>query len=253
MTRWLLSLGWLLSALMSFPALAGLVEVVAASKPSVVSVGLYNALNSPRFTPRGTGFVVGDGLQVITNAHVLPEDNEKSFGNQLRIRVVAGPAAPSERIATVLQVDLVHDLALLRIEGTKLPTLTLAPVADVAEGTAVTFIGFPISNALGLAPVSHRGVISSVTDMVLPPPSARQLTNNAIRQMRDNPFKIYQLDATAYPGNSGGPLIDIDSGQVIGVVSMVAIKSTKESALSHPTGISYAMPVRWVRALLEPR
>ncbi len=247
--RWLLFLVVMVST--GVPARAGLLEVIAATKPSVVAVGLYNALSSPRFTPRGTGFVVGDGTQVITNAHVLPEDLEKTFGNQLRVRVVAGAAAPSERIATVLRVDPVHDLALLRIDGVRLPTLTLAPNADVPEGLSIALIGFPISSALGLAPVTHRGIVSSVTDMVLPLPTARSLTNRAIQQLRENPFKIYQLDATAYPGNSGGPLVDVENGEVIGVVSLVAIKGTRESALSAPTGISYAMPVRWVRALLE--
>ena len=43
------------------PLRAGLPEVVAATKPSVMAVGLYNPLASPRFTFRGTGFVVGDG------------------------------------------------------------------------------------------------------------------------------------------------------------------------------------------------
>ncbi len=235
------------------PAGAGLVEVVAASKPSVVAVGVYNALGSPRFVPRGTGFVVGDGSHVITNAHVLPEDKDKTFGNQLRVRVVAGAAAPTERIATVLRIDPMRDLALLSIDGTRLPAIPLAPAGEVPEGTAVTFIGFPVGNLLGLAPVIHRGIVSSVAQMVLPPPNAKLLNERAIRQLREEPFQIYQLDATAYPGNSGGPLIDIDSGQVIGVVSLVATKGTKESALSQPTGISYAVPVRWVHALIEAR
>lgn len=232
---------------------AGLVELVAASKPSVVAVGVYNPLGSPRFTPRGTGFVVGDGLQVITNAHVVPDDLGKTFGSQIRVRVVSGPAAPSERVATLVRTDASRDLALLQIDGTRLPALALGPAAEVPEGTGVMFIGFPAGAMLGLAPVVHRGIVSSVPDMVLPPPLARGLSEQAIRQMRDDPYRIYQLDATAYPGNSGGPLIDAESGQVLGVVSMVSVKGTKESALSAPTGISYAVPVRWVRALLDAR
>lgn len=227
-----------------------LVSLIAAAKPSVVSVGVFNPLGSPRFAPRGTGFVVGDGTLVVTNAHVIPEDLDRTYGAQLRVRVVSGPAAPSERVATVVRTDAAHDLAVLRIDGGRLPALALAPSEDVAEGTEVALIGFPISNLLGLAPVTHRGIVSAVTDMVLPPPNVRQLSNRAIQQIRAAPFRIYQLDATAYPGNSGGPLFDLMTGQVIGVVSMVAIKTTRESALSDPTGISYAMPIRWVHALL---
>ena len=58
---------------LALPARADLTALVAASRPSVLPVGTYNPLNSPRFSFRGSGFVVGDGNLVITNAHVLPE------------------------------------------------------------------------------------------------------------------------------------------------------------------------------------
>ena len=67
---WIALLLWLLPR----PASAELADVVAAVRPSVVAVGLYSALTSPRFTFRGTGFVVGDGLTLVTNAHVLPDN-----------------------------------------------------------------------------------------------------------------------------------------------------------------------------------
>jgi serine protease Do len=104
---------------------------------------------------------------------------------------------------------------------------------------------------LGMAPVTHRGIVAAVTRAMLPPPDSRLLTPRALLTLREGPVTIYQLDATAYPGNSGGPLLDADSGEVIGVVNMVMVKNTKESALSQPTGISYAIPVRFVRELLE--
>ena len=66
-------------------ALAGLVEVVAAAKPAVLAVGVFNATTSPRFTFRGTGFVVGDGTLLLTNLHVLPDPADTTFGNQLRV------------------------------------------------------------------------------------------------------------------------------------------------------------------------
>lgn len=68
--------------------------------------------------------------------------------------------------------------------------------------------------------------------------------------MRNGTFAIFQLDATAYPGNSGGPLFDPNTGEVLGVVNMVLIKGTRESALSQPSGISYAIPIRHVKDLL---
>lgn len=233
------------------PARAGLVEVIAAAKPSVVGVGVFNATSNPRFALRGTGFVVGDGYQVVTNAHVLPPTDDLPYGSQLRVRVVSGPAAPSERVATVVAVDAPRDLALLRIDGTRLPVLNLGTPDFVPEGLAVALIGFPIGAVLGMTPVTHRGIVAAVTQAVLPPPDSRGLTSRAALTLRDGPVTIYQLDATAYPGNSGGPLLDGQSGEVIGVVNMVMVKNTRESALSQPTGISYAIPVRFVRELIE--
>ena len=62
---------------------------------------------------------------------------------------------------------------------------------------------------------------------------------------------MLQLDATAYPGNSGSPLYEVGSGQVVGVLNSVLVKSTKESALENPTGISYAIPIDYLNKLLR--
>ncbi|HNM56654.1 MAG TPA: S1C family serine protease, partial [Thauera aminoaromatica] len=66
-------------------------------------------------------------------------------------------------------------------------------------------------------------------------------------------FRVYQLDATAYPGNSGSPLYDPASGEVIGVLNMVFVKSTKEKVLADPSGISYAIPVEYLQRLIAGR
>ena len=69
-------------------------------------------------------------------------------------------------------------------------------------------------------------------------------------ELREGSFSLLQLDATAYPGNSGGPLFDVETRQVIGVVNMVLVKGNRESALSQPTGITYAVPVQYLQELL---
>ena len=237
-------------------ALAGLPEVVARVKPSVMAVGLYNELSNPRFTFRGTGFVVGDGRTLVTNAHVVPEETAalQQLALQLPGNRKAGQDTPLEtRKLTLLRQDRSHDLALLRLDGPPLPVLALADDDSGQEGQAVAFIGFPIGGLLGFSPVTHRATLSSITPIALPPPNARLLDAAAVARLRQGPFDIYQLDGTAYPGNSGGPLLDIDSGRVLGVINMVLVKNSKESVLSSPSGISYAIPVRFVRALLSDR
>ncbi|NUZ04539.1 S1 family peptidase [Piscinibacter koreensis] len=231
---------------------AGLVETIVAAKPSVLAVGTHDALDNPRFTFRGSGFVVGDGNLLVTNAHVLPDDGADSGNRRKTLAVVAPRVGSGEvRTASVVRIDRTHDLALLRFEGSPLAALRLAEPKNIHEGASIALMGFPIGSVLGLAPVTHRGIISSITAIALPPANARQLNERSVRALRDGAFELYQLDATAYPGNSGGPVLDADSGEVVGVVNMVLVRSTKESALSNPTGISYAIPARFVRELIE--
>lgn len=71
------------------------------------------------------------------------------------------------------------------------------------------------------------------------------------RQLARGAFPVFQLDATAYPGNSGSPLYDPQTAEVIGVVNMVFVKGSKEAALSQPSGITYANPAVHVQALLQ--
>jgi S1-C subfamily serine protease len=240
-----------LALLCGLQARAGLVETIAAAKRSVLAVGTYSALDNPRFGFRGTGFVVGDGNLLITNAHVLPEPAADDRRGALSVRLGAGSGPGEARAATVVATDRTHDLVLLRFEGTPLPALSIAEPKSIREGQSVALIGFPIGGVLGFVPVTHRGIISAITSIALPPPSARMLNERSVRALRDGAFDIYQLDANAYPGNSGGPVLDVDSGQVVGVVNMVLVKSTKESALGQPTGISYAIPAQFVSELIQ--
>lgn len=231
-------------------AIADMADAIARVKPSVVIVGTFRFLDNPRFRLRGTGFVVGNGNLVVTNVHVLPDSSEQSADIDIVVQVRAADKSLQMRQAVVLEVDRVHDLALLRIDGAALPPLLIRDSATVREGQAVAFMGFPIGGALGFSPVTHRGMVSSITPFVQPLPAARQLNEATVRSMRAGSFDIFQLDGTAYPGNSGGPLFDPETGEVLGVVNMVFVKGTRESALSQPSGISYAIPSRFVQELM---
>jgi S1-C subfamily serine protease len=234
----------------ALPLRAEPIDVIAATKPSVAAVGTFRATDNPRFTFRGTGFVVGNGNQLVTNAHVLPPPGDPAADAML-VMQIPRPGGLEARALSVVSVVRANDLALLRFEGAPLPALPLAQPEQIQEGLAVVFIGFPIGGALGFRPVSHRGMISSITPIASPAANSQQLNNQAIAQLRRGSFDIYQLDATAYPGNSGGPVLDATTGKVVGVINMVFIKGAKESALTNPSGISYALPVRLVQELLK--
>ncbi len=243
--RWVLVwLGWLLA----FPGSAGLPETVARVKPSILAVGTYQRTRAPSAVFRGTGFVVADGLHVLTNAHVLPE---KLAAGKGEILAVFFKAEGHDRLrrAKVVAVDRNHDVALLRIGGRPLPALALGDSDRVREGERYAFTGYPIGMVLGLYPVTHRGIVSSITPIAIPAPRAGFLDPKLLRRL-NQPYRVFQLDATAYPGNSGSPLYDPETGVVVGIINKVFVKESKENLLSKPSGISYAIPIRYARHLL---
>jgi S1-C subfamily serine protease len=220
-------------------------------KGSVVAVGTFQRTRSPAFRFLGTGFAVGDGATIVTNAHVLPA---KLDAEQLETIAVLIPGRSREaqvRPAARGASDPAHDLALLRIEGAPLPALAVRDSDSVREGELVLFTGFPIGNVLGPHPATHRGMVAAITPIAIPPAHSSQLNPRVMRQLASGAFPVFQLDATAYPGNSGSPVYAADSGEVIGVVNMVFVKGSKEAALTQPSGITYAIPSRYLTELLK--
>ncbi len=232
---------------------SGLPAVIARVRRSVVAVGYFQPTASPRFQFRGSGWVTGDGRLVVTNSHVLAEDGRiPEPGERLMVMVPSADGSRSAReprMANVMRREAATDLALLELEGRPLPALNLA-TEPATEGLEIALLGYPLGSVLGLSPVVHRGIVSSVVDITLPAPQAQALTARNAARLRSGAFEIYQLDAKAHPGNSGGPVIHAATGEVVGVINMVLIRAGRESSLSEPTGISYAIPAAQVRTLL---
>jgi S1-C subfamily serine protease len=159
----------------------------------------------------GTGFVVAaDGL-VGTCAHVVE--------GAKRIEVhLGGQTYP----ATVVAVDTRSDVALIKINGSGLPTLTLSDSDTVQLAEAVRAIGYPLSDVLGVDVKVTTGTVAGVI------------------QNKERGKQI-QIDAAINPGNSGGPVVN-GSGQVVGVAS------AKLSG-SSVTSVGFAAPVNQLRAL----
>lgn len=226
---------------------ADLVQTIEAIKPSIVGIGTYLAMRSPAVSFVGTGFVIGDGLSVVTNAHVVPSVLDEEHKESLRVTVAKGSNV-EVREAVLVTIDRVHDLALLKISGAPLPAMKLGDSTTVREGQMLAFTGFPLTGILGFHPVTHRGMVSAITVVATPAPSARSLDAKAIAQLQRNAYEVFQLDGTAYPGGSGSPLYDPETGAVLGVINKV-LNATKESAITAPSGITYAIPGNFIREL----
>jgi S1-C subfamily serine protease len=235
----------------ALPALAGPEDTIARVKPSVVMIGTLVKTRNPPFAFRGTGFAVGDGRVVATNAHVVSaQPLDAAAGEILVIGVPGAQGRADVRAARLVVEDPSRDLAVLAIDGAPLPPLALA-ARDAREGETLLFTGFPIGTVLGPIPSTHRAMVASMPPIALPNVRAAQLSGAQIRRLAEGPFPVYQLDATAYPGNSGSPLYEAETGAVVGIVNMVFVRKSREAVLSQPSGITYAIPAAHLRALLE--
>jgi len=231
------------------PAHADLPDTIERTQPSIVGIGTVQKTRRPPAKLVGTGFVVGDGRHVITNAHVIPKAIDTAKLEYLAVFTGKGNN-PQARQAVKVKVDETHDLVLLRFEGKPLPALSLGQSSRVREGEEYAFTGFPLGVIFGLHPVTHRGIISAITPIALQANASSQLDPAQILRLR-SPYNVFQLDATAYPGNSGSPLYHPETGAVVGIVNMVFVKEGRENVLAKPSGISYAIPIQYAQQLLQ--
>ena len=118
-------------------------------------------------------------------------------------------------LAKLVGVDRETDLAVIKIERTKLPHLNFGDPKDVHVGQVVMAFGSP----LGLAGSMSMGVVSS---------TARQVHE-------DDSIAYLQTDAPINPGNSGGPLVDTD-GRVVGINTFILTQSGGSE------GLGFAIP-----------
>lgn len=226
-------------------------ETLIKIKPSIVAVGTFMPSRNPRAVFLGTGFAVADGSIIVTNEHVIPSalDNK-----QLEQLAVFYHQDNEDKIiyAKEIALDKDHDVAILKLTDGILPPLKLGNVSSVQEGQLYAFTGFPMGMVLGLHPVTHRGIISAITPNVIPMLKSAQLNTKLLRRLQE-PYNVFQLDATAYPGNSGSPLYDPASGTVIAVINKVFVQESKESVLSKPSGITYAIPINYIEKILKEK
>lgn len=224
-------------------------DVVELVQPSIVSVGALSVGKRRVGRFFGTGFVVGDGRHVVTNYHVVSDKTQLREDEQFTIFTGKGRQVRPYEFEIVLE-DAAHDLVLLKFTGPAMPTLNIVSPDSVRVGELYAFTGFPIGSVLGQYPVTHQGIVSSIPPIVTPMASVRQLKPEHIKRNRE-PFEVFQLDAIAYPGSSGSPLYNPSNGNVVGIINSVFVKGTKESVLSDPSGIAYAIPSRHLLNMLQ--
>ncbi|WP_240485153.1 S1 family peptidase [Aestuariibacter salexigens] len=228
-----------------------LVDTAAKVTKSVVAIGLFTPLESRAPKILGSGFIAGGGKYVITNHHVVEQMLDPTF---VQYYVALHGYAKDVR-QFKLEVDAIdpkHDIAILRVtEPWQTESLSLRTGEKLSPpGTEVAITGYPIGAVLGLYAATHRGIVATVAPDIIPRQSVDSRSVTDLERLK-SPSLIYQLDLTAYPGNSGSPLYLAETGEVIGILNKVLLSSTRESALTNPSGISYAIPVQRIMDLAK--
>jgi S1-C subfamily serine protease len=177
--------------------------------PSVVLIiGLEQAQES---TVLGTGFLVSSTGVFITNRHVI----EGVFPAQVKLSngdVYDNPA--------VVATDARKDIAILKIKGFNLPTVTLGDSDSVTIGSQVTVIGNP------------KGLEGSITDGLV---SGKRDTGEG--------YNVLQISAAISPGSSGSPVFN-EFGEVIGIATATLVDGQS---------INFAIPINYARGLISEK
>jgi len=176
----------------------------------------------------GSGFVIDPDGYIMTNAHVVsgaqhvqvilpPANADGSLATALSSRMTIVPAR-------IVGVTTEIDLAVLKVDGVKLPALPLATYTQVRQGETVFAFGSPSS----LRNTLTHGLVSAVARQTDP----------------DSPLIYIQTDAPINPGNSGGPLVNT-RGEVVGVNTFILSQSGGNE------GLGFAIPCATARTVFR--
>ncbi|MEK9182585.1 MAG: trypsin-like peptidase domain-containing protein [Patescibacteria group bacterium] len=186
-------------------------------------------LNIPQYRQNGTeikkigggsGFFVSDGGLIVTNKHVVLQKD-------VEYTVFTNDGEKHE--AKVIARDPILDIALIKIEGSGFPFLSLGNSDSIEVGQSVIAIGNALAEFRNTVSV---GVVSGL---------ARSITAGDSSGNIEVLDKVIQTDAAINPGNSGGPLLDL-SGRVIGV--NVAVAQGSQS-------VGFALPINSIKGVIE--
>lgn len=182
-----------------------------------------------QMTATGSGIVMSEDGYIITNAHVIYDD-EYDSGRAVSVSVVMGDENKTEYEAQIVGYDLQTDLAVLKIDATGLTTAEFGNSDDLQVGELVVAIGNPLG--FELYGTTTCGIVSALN---------RQVTIN------EKEMTLIQTDAAINSGNSGGPLLNA-YGQVVGINS-AKIGSSYGSASVE--GLCFAIPISDAKDIID--
>ena len=218
-------------------------DIVDSIMPSVVGVA-----SSFEYTPRqtfsiwgwseepqtelvrktGTGFIITDDGYIVTNAHVVYDESYDS-GEAVDVKVLFSDETEHE--ATIIAFDPETDIAVLKVDETKLKPAVLGDSDELRVGELVIAVGNPLG--FDLFGTVTSGIVSALNRKI---------------DINEKKMNLIQTDAAINNGNSGGPLLN-SCGQVIGINSAKMSSSYSNSASIE--GLCFAIPIKEAKVIID--
>jgi serine protease Do len=177
------------------------------------------APRSQRESGLGSGVIVNLDGYILTNNHVVSEASDVEVYTQDQKKYKA----------KVIGTDPLTDVAVIKIEATGLPTLTLGDSSQLKVGDIVFAIGQPF----GLGETATMGIVSA--------------TGRGLGQAIERYEDFIQTDAAINPGNSGGALIDL-RGNLVGINTAILSGGGGEGGNE---GVGFAIPINMARNVMD--
>ena len=201
----------------------------------------------------GTGFLVTPDGYFVTAAHVLQQYKPKSAQMTVGLRQRSGDIGGAW--FDLIEKDEAHDLALCKIAsplgkfaenksnpGTERPVASLrVSIVEPITGEFIAIAGFPLGS---WSPAIQFGTVA-----------ATRTTNPNAGRVPAGQRDLLQIGASGNKGNSGSPVVRLDTGEVIGVIVQAEpaplFSAVEGIPLAQSSGIMLAVPASWVRDLLK--
>ncbi|RIE06015.1 S1C family serine protease [Candidatus Cryosericum terrychapinii] len=174
-------------------------NAVKIASPAVVQINITSVSQNPFGFSSGTQEGLGSGFIITSDGYVLTNNHVVENATKITVMLKDGREFSGQVVGT----DTTSDVAVVKINGTNLPTVQLGDSSTLTVGQKVIAIG----NPYGLSQTVTTGVISA-------------LERNVQASATENLVGVVQTDAAINPGNSGGPLVDL-SGRVVGMNTMI--------------------------------
>lgn len=193
-------------------------DIASENNAAVVLVIAFDKNQKPLGS--GSGFFVESNGVLATNFHVIKD------ASSMWVRISNGGLFP---VKDILAIDKQGDIAVLKVQGRRLPTVTLGNSNNVKVGEAVIAIGHPLTLTISL----EMEIETTTTQGIV----------SAIRTVKQSGRQLLQISAPISPGSSGGVLLNLE-GEAVGMTT---------STLVGGQNINFAIPVNQIKDVIFGR